>query len=87
MGARQATLRSVVEGREDPAAERDLTLIPIDELRNWLRIEQNVIADYGIKGGDVQRTRWAISRSKRISAELRRRSGRVHKEGAGPAPE
>jgi hypothetical protein len=65
----------------DPADQRDLKLVPSEDLRDWLRIEKQVKADFWLDGiGDdkrAQRARWASGRIKKIEAELRQRSSRT----------
>jgi hypothetical protein len=65
---------------DDPAKDQNLGLIPTDDLKEWLRIERNVLRDFYAtpsEGQPAQRAQWARSRCKRIEEEIRRRSQRL----------
>ena len=65
----------------DPAAKQDLSGMPAEDLRDWLRIERKVKTDFLVSPRDerVERARWASGRIKKIEGELRSRSGRQSK--------
>ena len=71
---------------DDPASDRDLHMIPTEDLVEWLRIERNVMTDYLADGiGEPrrdQRARWASGRARRIESELLKRSQRLPKQDA-----
>lgn len=59
----------------DPAEDRDLSTIPNDDLKLWLRCERHVKNEFlnsptGPDTKAAERARWASGRVKRIEGEL-----------------